>query len=115
MGLFLSFVGLLLLLVSLVGVGFGLYMAADPRTREPGKFFALWWVPAVAASSGVMMRDAVTFVVGFLCFLVAGVVFTLNSARPQSSRREGGVRAEGNEATEKTTRENTARNRRAVS
>jgi hypothetical protein len=109
----LNVVGTLLLLASLVGVAFGTYMATDPKTREQGKLFAVWWVPAVAAASGVFMRDVVTFVVGVLCFLVAGAVFTFEDGRVQKPtvRRVGG----DPDGSEKTTRENRARNDRAAS
>jgi len=73
----LTAIGVLLLLSALAGVGFGLFMGMDPKNREAGHFFAVWWVPGVAAASGVLMRDVVTFAVGALCFLVAGAVFAL--------------------------------------
>jgi hypothetical protein len=113
MGFMLSAIGTLLLLASLAGVVFGVYMATNPKTREPGMLFAVWWVPAVAAASGVLMRDVVTFVVGFLCFLVAGAVFTFEGGRVQrpTVKRVGGQRDD----SEKTTRENRAKNDRAAS
>jgi hypothetical protein len=112
-GFILSAIGTLLLLASLAGVAFGAYMAADPQTRESGKLFALWWVPAVAAASGVFMRDVVTFSVGVLCFLVAGAVFTFEGAR---ARRPAVKRiGERRDSSEKTTKENRTRNGRAVS
>lgn len=113
MGFMLSAIGTLVLLASLAGVVFGVYMATDPKTREPGKLFAVWWVPAAAAASGVLMRDVVTFVVGFLCFLVAGAVFTFEGGRVQrpTVRRVGGQRDD----SEKTTRENRAKNDMAAS
>jgi hypothetical protein len=83
-------IGILLLLLSLVGIFFGVFMATDPNTREAGRLFALGWVPAVAAASGVLMRDAVTIAVGLLCFLVAGAVFALegeSNRRPSVKRR----------------------------
>ena len=109
----LSAIGTLLLLASLAGVVFGVYMATNPKTREPGMLFAVWWVPAVAAASGVLMRDVVTFVVGFLCFLVAGAVFTFEGGRVQrpTVKRVGGQRDD----SEKTTRENRAKNDGAAS
>ena len=109
----LSAIGTLLLLASLAGVVFGVYMATNPKTREPGMLFAVWWVPAVAAASGVLMRDVVTMVVGFLCFLVAGAVFTFEGGRVQrpTVKRVGGQRDD----SEKTTRENRAKNDRAAS
>jgi hypothetical protein len=99
-GFILTILGTLLLLFSLAGVAFGAYMAADPKTREPGKLFAVWWVPAAAAASGVLMRDIVTFAVGVLCFLVAGAVFTFEGgmARKPTIKRTGRTR----ECSEKT-------------
>ncbi len=82
--------GVLLLLLSFAGVAFGLYMAADPRTREPGVFFAVWWVPAVATAGGILMRDPVTFAIGAVCFVIAGLAFALErrgARRPARSRR----------------------------
>lgn len=81
MNFFLTAIGLLLLAISLAGVAIGLYMAADKRTRNRGRLFAILWVPALAASSGVLMRDVVTFTVGSLCFLIAGSVFVLEGDR----------------------------------
>ena len=77
-------------LVSLAGISFGVFMAVDRNTREAGWLFALGWVPALASASGVLMRDAVTFAVGLLCFLVAGAVFILegeSTRRPSVKRR----------------------------
>ena len=91
MGFLLTTIGLLLLLVCLAGVALGLYMAADSKTREGGWLFAVWWVPAVAAASGVLMRDVVTFTVGTFCFLVAGAVFVLGgdrSRKPSADRKD---------------------------
>jgi hypothetical protein len=80
----LTLVGAVLLLASLTGVAFGVYMAAEPKTRESGKLFAVWWVPAAAAASGVFMRDVVTFTIGVLCFLVAGAVFTVEDGKART-------------------------------
>ena len=113
MSFLLTAIGTLLLLASLAGTAFGVYMAADTRTREAGKLFAIWWVPAAAAASGVLMRDVVTFVVGTLCFLVAGAVFTFEGGgvkRP-TIKRTGKKRA----GSEKTTRENRTKDNRAGS
>jgi hypothetical protein len=112
-GFILSAIGTLLLFVSLAGVAIGAYMAMDPSTRESGKLFAVWWVPAAAAASGVIMRDIVTFAVGVLCFLVAGALFTFESGRVQrpAVKRVG----ESRDSSEKTTRENRARSDRAAS
>jgi hypothetical protein len=80
------------------------YMAVDPKTRESGKLFAVWWVPAAAAASGLFMRDAVTFTIGVLCFLVAGAVFTFEDGK---ARRSQAKRTnEDREDSENTTREN---------
>jgi phosphotransferase system glucose/maltose/N-acetylglucosamine-specific IIC component len=100
----LTVIGTLLLLASLAGVAFGVYMAADPKTRESGKLFAVWWVPAAAAASGLFMRDVVTFTIGALCFLVAGAVFTFEDgkARTPTAKRTN----EKREDSEKTTKEN---------
>lgn len=75
--LLLMLLGLLLLVLSLGGVALGSFMALERRNREPGVFFAIWWVPGVAASLGIIMRDSVTFVVGAVCFVVAGVAFAV--------------------------------------
>jgi hypothetical protein len=100
-GFSLTVIGTLLLLVSLAGIAFGAFMAVDPKTRESGKLFAIWWVPVAAAAGGVLMRDVVTFTVGVLCFLVAGAVFTFEdgktrkpvikrtNAKRQASRKGG--------------------------
>ena len=127
MNLSLLFVGLLLLLTSLAGIGLGLFVATDPNTRESGRYFALWWVPA-AAAAGVLMRDGVTFLVGLLCFLVAGAVFAFEGRRSGSAFRRGdlpgearpgkpgggtrGAPVEAIGASERTTRENTVGRRR---
>ena len=76
-GIVLTVIGFLLLGISLSGVALGLYMAADRTTRRRGRLFAVLWVPAVAASSGVIVHDVVTFTVGLLCFLIAAFVFVL--------------------------------------
>ena len=83
MNVILTVVGLLLLLVSLAGIFFGVYMATDLRTRGQGVLFAVWWVSGLATASGVLMRDVVTFAVGFLCCLVAGVVLGFEDSRPE--------------------------------
>jgi hypothetical protein len=77
--LILTVIGLLLLLPCLAAIAFGVFMAMDPKNRDAGWFFVVWWVPGVAAASGVLMRDVVTFAVGSLCFLVAGVAFALGN------------------------------------
>jgi hypothetical protein len=111
----LTAIGLILLVIALAGVAFGIYMAADPRTREAGKLCAIWWVPGVAAASGVLMRDVVTFTVGILCFLVAGAVFVIEGGRPHKPTvrrtRDLARGPDGNRrlGSEKTTKENKAR------
>jgi hypothetical protein len=111
----LTAIGLLLLVVALAGVALGIYMAVDPRTRESGGLFAIWWVPVLAAASGVLMRDIVTFAVGIVCFVVAGAVIVLHDGRLRRAqdRDEGNVaRGPGGGrrlASEKTTRENRVR------
>ena len=113
--LVLSIIGFLLLMISLAGVVLGLYMAADKRTRGRDRLFAILWVPAVAASSGVVMHDVVTFTVGLLCFLVAGTVFALQDDKPyepQAGRKADLARGPaGNRFldSEKTTKENETR------
>jgi hypothetical protein len=110
----LTVIGLLFLLVSMAGIFFGIYMATDPRTRGQGVLFAVWWVPGLAAASGVLMRDVVTLAVGLLCLLVAGAVLAFEGGRPSkpTARRKngssevttGGVRQ--GQDSEKTTKEN---------
>ena len=111
-----------MLLISLSAIGLGLFMATEPRTREPGRYFALWWVPAAAAATGVIMRDGVTFLVGLLCFLVAGAVFAFEGRRsgpasrlgdsPEKARTGGDTRIDITRASERTTKENTVGRRR---
>ncbi len=94
MSFILTGIGTILLLGSLAAICFGVYMAMDAKNRDAGRYFAVWWVPAVAASSGVLMRDVVTFTVGLLCFLVAGAAFGLQGAarRKPVARRTRDVR-----------------------
>jgi hypothetical protein len=124
MGFVLTAIGLLLLIVCLAGIALGLYMAADSKTREGGWLFAIWWVPGVAAASGVLMRDVVTFTVGTLCFLIAGAVFVLGgdkSRKPPAGRKGDLTGGPGttrtlNSDSERTTKENRAqRSGRAAS
>lgn len=115
MSFVLTTIGLLLLVVALAGVALGIYMAVDPRTRESGGLFAIWWVPVLAAASGVLMRDIVTFAVGILCFVVAGAGVVLQDGRLRKAQERdedevasgpgGGRRL----ASERTTRENRVR------
>ena len=72
-----------MLVVALAGIALGIYMAVEPKTRASGRLFAIWWVPGVAAASGVLMRDVVTFAVGIVCFLVAGAVIVLEDRSPR--------------------------------
>jgi hypothetical protein len=111
----LTAIGFLLLVTALAGIGLGIYMAVEPKTRASGKLFAIWWVPGLAAASGVLMRDIVTFTVGLICFLIAGSVMLFEDGRPPKSQVQGKgdlVRGpEGNRRldSEKTTGENKAR------
>jgi hypothetical protein len=122
MGIVLTVIGLLLLAVALAGIGLGIYMAIEPKTRASGKLFAIWWVPGLATASGVLMRDVVTFTVGLICFLIAGAMMVFEDRRPRKShvRRKGDL-ARGPEGSrrldsEKTTKENEIRDsRRAAS
>jgi hypothetical protein len=90
--LLLVVIGLLLLLLSLAVVAFGVYMALDERPRERGIFLAVWWVPAVATSIGILMRDSVTFTVGVLCFVVAGTALVLDLRGSRKPARQRPVR-----------------------
>lgn len=87
----LTLLGILLLLFFLAGIGLGVFMATNPNTRQVGWMFALWWVPGAAGAVGVLVRDLVTFTVGAVCFLVAGVAFLLKglSMRRSNSKRGG--------------------------
>ena len=87
-------------------------MAVEPKTRASGKLFAIWWVPGLAAASGVLMRDVVTFTVGSICFLIAGAVMVFEDSRPRKSQVRGkgaltgGPEGDGRLDSEKITREN---------
>ncbi len=100
--LLLVVIGLLLLLLSLAVVAFGTYTALDERHRERGIFLAVWWVPAVAASIGILMRDSVTFIVGVLCFVVAGaaLVLDLRGTRKPTRKRPASQRPPRREPAE---------------
>jgi len=108
----LTAIGLLLLFVALGGVALGIFMAVDAKTRDSGRLFSIWWVPGVAAASGVLMRDVVTFAVGTVCFLVAGAMIIFEDSRPRKAQVRGnGDLASGPEGntgldSEKTTKEN---------
>ena len=112
MSFILTTIGLLLLVVALAGIALGIYMAVEPKTRASGKHFAIWWVPGLAAASGVLMRDVVTFTVGIVCFLVAGAVFVLEDDRLRKSPvRRGSDLARGSGGkgrldSKETTKEN---------
>ena len=105
--------------ICLAGVALGVYMASDARSREPGVLFALCFVSGAAGAFGLAARDVVTFVVGFLCFLVAGAAFLLfGGVQRGSGRRERGrPRGRVPEGSEETTKENRTRyrQRRAAS
>jgi hypothetical protein len=113
--LLLVVIGLLLLLLSLAVFAFGVYMALDGRHRERGIFLAVWWIPAVAASIGILMRDSVTFTVGVLCFVVAGtaLVLDLRGTRRPARQRLGRQRPPGQEPTRQDpTEQSPSRSRR---
>ena len=105
-------IGLLCLLVSVAGIFFGIYMATDPGTRGQGMLFCVCWVPGLAAASGVLMRDVVTFAVGLLCLLVAGAVLAFEGGRQskptvrQKISSSGETAGDERRASEKTTKEN---------
>ncbi len=100
MGVLITFVGILVALVSLAALALGLFMALDRRTREPGLLFALWWTPALAAAAGIFMRDPVTFFMGLVCFAVAGVALYFERA---SARKASRARRRPSAASERTT------------
>lgn len=106
MSFLLTATGVVLLIVSLLGVVFGVYMSTHPRSRESGLLFAGWWIPAVGASLGVLLRDPVTFTVGLLCFLVAGTAFILTNSGRKSQSARGGRSANRQQDSSKTTKEN---------
>ncbi|MGI8651155.1 MAG: hypothetical protein ACR2KW_12390 [Rubrobacter sp.] len=91
MSFLLSAFGVLLLILSIALISFGIIMAFNQKTRSAGKYLALWWVPGAAAASGVIMRDSVTFIVGGICFLIAGAVFLFENRniRIESAKRSG--------------------------
>jgi hypothetical protein len=100
--LLLVVVGLLLLLLSLAGLAFGVFMAFDERNREQGIFFAIWLVPAVAASLGIVLRDWVTFTIGTLCFVIAGAALALeHHGSKEQTRSKGKSPASANAGTKK--------------
>ena len=113
MSTILTAIGLLLLVVALAGIGLGIYMAVEPKTRASGKLFAIWWVPGLAAASGVLMRDVVTFTVGSICFLIAGAVMVFEDSRPRTSQVRGkGDLARGPEDNRRLDSEKVSREKR---
>lgn len=111
-------IGALILMLSLAGVAFGVYMSTHPKTREAGQLFAVWWVPGGAAALGVFMRDTVTFAIGMFCFVVAGATLLLKSgtSASSSSRKRGGSQpgtgkrgSDVRTSSTRTTRENRTR------
>ncbi len=117
LSLLLTLLGVLLLLASLAGIALGLFVAARRGTRRgQGVFFALWWMPAAAASVGVIMRDPVTFVVGVCCFVVGGVAFSLErrAGRPPTKKAHS-VFDPSERTTQKRIRTRTQQQRRAAS
>jgi hypothetical protein len=104
-------------LICLAGIALGVYMASEEKHREAGVLFAVCWVSGAAGAAGVAMRDWVTFLVGTICFLVAGAVFVLfGGVEGGSGRRERGKPPRrAPEGSEKTTRENRAGRKRAAS
>jgi hypothetical protein len=113
MGVILTVIGLLLLVIALAGIGLGIYMAVEPKTRASGKLFAIWWVPGLAAASGVLMRDVVTFTVGLICFLIAGAVMVFEDRRPRNAQVRGkGDLARGPEDNRRLDSEKVSREKR---
>lgn len=108
-------IGIVLLLVCLTGIALGLYMSTDQKNRGAGRLFAAWWVSGAAGAGGVIMRDGVTFLIGLICFLIAGAAFFLvgGARRDPAERTSPGVPPP--EGSEKTTRENRSGYRRAAS
>lgn len=86
MSFLLSLIGTILLIAAVACIAFGVFMATGSKTRETGKFFALWWVPGAAAASGIALRDIVTFAIGSVCFCIAGAVFLFQSRRTRSAK-----------------------------
>ena len=117
MSFVLTVIGVLLLLICLAGIALGVYMASEEKHREAGGLFAICWVSGAAGAAGVAMRDWVTFLVGMICFLVAGAAFVLfGGVDGGSSRRERGKPArQAPEGPEKTTKENKSGRKRAAS
>jgi len=86
----LTILGVLLLVPSVAGAVFGVFMALDSKVRRAGLLFVLWWVPGIVASFGILIRDPATFVMGLVCFVVAGLALLLEERwanKPVSRRR----------------------------
>ncbi len=117
MSFVLTVIGVLLLLICLAGIALGVYMATEEKNREAGVLFAICWVSGAAGAAGVAMRDWVTFLVGMICFLVAGAVFVLFGGVEGGSGKRERVKPPryAPEGSEKTTRENKAGHKRAAS
>lgn len=116
MGFLLTLLGILFLLLALAGIGFGVYMTTNPNTSELGWLFALWWVPAAASASGILMRDLVTFVIGLGCFFIAGIVFLATGVLMRGRRKSrvsNGKERSGPESGLEKTVDNKSRNRPA--
>lgn len=108
-------IGIVLLLVCLAGIALGLYMSTDQNNRGAGRLFAAWWVSGAAGAAGVIMRDGVTFLIGLVCFLIAGAAFFLAGGARQSPTERTRPDSPPPEGSEKTTRENRSGYRRAAS
>lgn len=109
MSLFLTAVGILLLVPSLAGIVFGAYMATHPKTRDSGVLFALLWLPAAAGVVGILLRDPVTVIVGLICFLVAGAAVLLSggkSGKKATEDRRISSEERRNTSSTRTTQEN---------
>lgn len=109
MSLLFTVIGVLFLLLSLMGIAFGAYMATHPKTRDSGAFFALLWVPAAAAAVGILLRDPVTVLVGLACFSAAGVAVFLSggkSTKRDSENRQTSHDERPRTSSTRTTREN---------
>ena len=117
MSFVLTIIGVLLLLFCLAGIALGVYMASEEKNREAGVLFAICWVSGAAGAAGVAMRDWVTFLVGMICFLVAGAVFVLfgGVAGGPGKRDRDKPPRRAPEGSEKTTKENRSGHKRAAS
>lgn len=104
MGVLITFVGVLVALVSLAGLALGTFMALDRQTREPGILFALWWTPALAASAGIFMRDPVTLLIGAVCFVVAGVALYVEQQSVRKASKTRRFSADSERTTSQTIR-----------